>query len=66
MSDDLVTYDAIMTEASYWHSLNDFLLVCQSQGYYSVILELIDLCPVYEKGMLLDALKAIVQQDSGK
>jgi hypothetical protein len=63
MSDDLEVYNSAMTEMHYWNTLNEFLLVCQHQGYYSVISELCDLCPISERGMFFEALQHLVSQD---
>jgi len=43
-------------EAHYIHTLMDFLDAGRSQGFYNALSELIDLCPVYDREPLFQAI----------
>lgn len=59
---DDVNYEVIMEEKRYYNALQDFLDAGRSQGYYNALSEMIDLCPVYERPMLFEALKQITKE----
>lgn len=56
---DESNYQVIIDERIYYNALSDFLDAGRSQGYYNALSELIDLCPLYERPMLFQALKQV-------
>ena len=43
-------------EAHYYHTLMDFLDAGRSQGFYNALSDMLNLCPVYDKSVLMDAI----------